>query len=55
MVDIRVSILPSLHGDKVVLRLLDKQVDFDLGTLLGDRRQDLDKRIQQPNGLILVK
>jgi type IV pilus assembly protein PilB len=56
-VDLRVSSLPSLFGEKIVLRLLDKsRVVLDLQKL-GFEPDDLErfKRvIQTPHGMILV-
>lgn len=56
-IDVRVSTLPSSHGERVVLRLLDKHsVQLDL-TALGmssDHQQRLDAQIQRPHGIILV-
>jgi general secretion pathway protein E len=56
-VDVRVSTLPSGHGERVVLRLLDKQVGrLDLNHL-GMSKQDqriMDSAIQKPYGIILV-
>ena len=56
-VDVRVSTLPSGHGERVVLRLLDKQAGrLDL-THLGMAQRDLqvmDRVIQKPHGIILV-
>ena len=45
-VDVRVSTLPSGHGERVVLRLLDKQAGrLDLGSLGMDRApQQHDRR-----------
>jgi len=56
-VDIRVSTLPSGHGERVVLRLLDKQAGrLDLQQLgMGDTEQKrLESIIQKPHGIILV-
>jgi general secretion pathway protein E len=56
-VDIRVSTLPSGHGERVVMRLLDKQAGrLDLLQLGMDEndRQRLSKIIQKPHGIILV-
>lgn len=56
-IDVRVSTLPSSHGERVVLRLLDKNsVNLDLLTLgmppaLLDR---VDALIARPHGIILV-
>ena len=56
-VDVRVSTLPSGHGERVVLRLLDKQAGrLDL-TSLGMDDQSLfkmDELIHKPHGIILV-
>lgn len=56
-VDIRVSTLPSNHGERVVLRLLDKQAKrLDLAQLgfLAEIRKDFAEVIHQPHGIILV-
>jgi len=56
-VDVRVSTLPSAHGERVVLRLLDKQAGrLDLKQL-GMAPHDLeliDRIIHRPHGIILV-
>ncbi len=56
-VDLRVSTIPSNHGERVVLRLLDKQAGrLDLAHL-GLREDDFDKfkdLILRPHGIILV-
>ena len=57
MVDIRVSVIPTDGGEKVVLRLLDKtSLKLDLDTL-GFSREQLSlftDKISLPNGIILV-
>ena len=56
-VDVRVSTMPSGHGERVVLRLLDKQAGrLDLTSLgMESKSQDLmDKLIHKPHGIILV-
>jgi len=56
-VDLRFSSLPGLHGEKVVLRVLDKnQGIFDLkGLGMSDRNlQTFDTLLKSSNGLILV-
>jgi general secretion pathway protein E len=56
-VDVRVSTMPSGHGERVVLRLLDKQAGrLDLASLgMEDKSQDLmDELIHKPHGIILV-
>lgn len=55
--DIRVSTFPTVHGENVVMRLLDRS-SILLGLKdLGFSRENLDifaKMILQPNGIILV-
>jgi general secretion pathway protein E len=56
-VDVRVSTIPSSHGERVVLRLLDKQAGrLDLGQLgMSDGLQKaMDEAIHNPHGIILV-
>lgn len=55
--DIRVSVLPTLHGEKIVLRLLsNKSTDIDLRTLgLGEvDMANYMQGVQRPNGIILI-
>ncbi|MEE8576964.1 MAG: ATPase, T2SS/T4P/T4SS family, partial [candidate division Zixibacteria bacterium] len=56
-VDLRVSVLPTMFGESVVLRILDRtQVDLKLDSL-GLSQRDLkvvDQLINKPNGIILV-
>jgi general secretion pathway protein E len=56
-VDVRVSTLPSGHGERVVLRLLDKQAGrIELTSLGMDPRTQgtMDEIIHKPHGIILV-
>jgi general secretion pathway protein E len=56
-VDVRVSTIPSGHGERVVLRLLDKQAGrLDLGELGMEPPIEalLDRLIHRPNGILLV-
>ena len=56
-VDVRVSTLPSGHGERVVMRLLDKQAGrLDLEHLGMDSKtmQMVDHVIHKPHGIILV-
>jgi len=56
-VDVRVSTLPSAHGERAVLRLLDKgESKFTLESLgmSGDTLAKFDKLVQQPHGIVLV-
>ncbi len=56
-VDLRVSVLPTIFGEKVVMRILDPMaLKIDM-TQLGFREQDLGKfgeAIHQPYGIVLV-
>ncbi|MFC3197333.1 GspE/PulE family protein [Parapedobacter deserti] len=55
--DIRVSVLPTLHGEKVVMRLLNNDAtNISLDTL-GFSEQDLRhylEGVQRPNGMVLI-
>ena len=57
LIDVRVSVLPTAFGERVVLRLLDKSGNLlqlsDLG-MHDDRIKLLDKLIKSPYGIILV-
>lgn len=56
-IDLRVSTVPSLHGESVVLRILDRSaVNLDFSTLGigGDLRQRLCRLLELPNGILLV-
>jgi general secretion pathway protein E len=56
-VDVRVSTIPSGHGERVVLRILDKQAGrLELESLGMDARtRDLvDELIHKPHGILLV-
>ncbi len=56
-VDVRVSTLPSAHGERAVLRLLDKaESKFTLEGLgmSGETLTRFDKLIHQPHGIVLV-
>jgi general secretion pathway protein E len=56
-IDVRVSTLPSAHGERAVLRLLDKSESrFSLEGLgmSGDVLRAFDRLIHQPHGIVLV-
>jgi type IV pilus assembly protein PilB len=56
-VDLRVSILPTMFGESVVLRVLDRaQVELDLTKIgLGEHEQEVvDNLIHKPNGIVVV-
>ena len=55
--DVRVSTLPARAGERVVLRLLDKDnagIDFDALGLTGQADAVLRAALAEPNGIILV-
>src|SRR5579883_1802803 len=56
-VDVRVSTIPSGHGERVVLRILDKQAGrLDLTSLGMDPKTlgAIDELIHKPHGILLV-
>jgi general secretion pathway protein E len=56
-IDVRVSILPVVYGERVVMRLLDKTKTFGQLEVLGLRQRDYDvliRSVAQPNGIILM-
>jgi hypothetical protein len=56
-IDVRVSTLPSAHGERAVLRLLDKtEAKFTLEGLgmSGEVLQRFERLVQQPHGIVLV-
>ena len=56
-IDVRVSTLPSAHGERAVLRLLDKsESKFTLEGLgmSGEVLRDFDRLVKQPHGIVLV-
>jgi len=56
-IDIRVSTVPTAHGERVVMRLLDRSSTIlqleDLG-LIGGKQDAVDQLIRQSHGIILV-
>ncbi|MBW1972219.1 MAG: type II secretion system protein GspE [Deltaproteobacteria bacterium] len=56
-IDIRVSVIPTTHGERVVMRLLDKtslMLDLDDIGLSGEKLELFSKIITRSNGIILV-
>ena len=56
-VDVRVSTLPTGHGERAVLRLLDKEsgkLDLQHLGMSADVMAQFDKLIAQPHGIVLV-
>lgn len=56
-IDLRVSTLPVIDGEKVVMRILDKSnnmADLDKLGLWGRNREVLTRKIKEPYGIILI-
>ncbi|MFD2672561.1 GspE/PulE family protein [Marinicrinis sediminis] len=56
-IDIRVSTLPSVHGESIVLRLLDQSAGIKRISELGLSENNLkafQRTIQKPNGIVLI-
>jgi len=56
-VDVRVSTLPTTHGERIVLRLLDKstaQLGLDALGMAADTRRAFGGLLAQPHGIVLV-
>jgi general secretion pathway protein E len=56
-VDIRVSTVPTAHGERVVMRLLDRSstiLQLDELGLVGPKLESVDQLIRQSHGIILV-
>ncbi|MBU1237755.1 MAG: type IV-A pilus assembly ATPase PilB [Gammaproteobacteria bacterium] len=56
-IDFRVSSLPTLHGEKIVLRILDSSsamLGIDALGYEPDQREELLKAIHRPYGMVLV-
>ena len=56
-VDVRISTLPGIHGERVVMRLLDKQsgrLDLQSLGMDSDTLERIEQLIQRPHGIILV-
>jgi len=55
--DIRVSVLPTLYGEKVVLRLLSKDatdIDIEYLGMTPEQITDYSEGIKKPHGIILI-
>ncbi|MHC4106703.1 MAG: GspE/PulE family protein [Planctomycetota bacterium] len=56
-VDLRVSVLPTMFGESVVMRVLDRsnvQLSLDKIGLRDDELDDLRGLIRKPNGIVIV-
>ncbi|HUF86828.1 MAG TPA: ATPase, T2SS/T4P/T4SS family [Thermohalobaculum sp.] len=56
-IDLRVSTIPTLHGESLVMRILDRDaVTLDFGALgfAGREREQLEAVLDQPHGVFLI-
>lgn len=56
-IDLRVSTVPTLYGESVVMRILDKEsttLDLEALGMRGPDRDQMDRLIALPHGMILV-
>ena len=56
-IELRVSTMPNVHGESVVLRILDRDavaLDFDTLGFDPGAKENLLEVLQQPNGIVLV-
>ncbi len=56
-VDMRVSSVPAMHGESIVMRLLDKEsvaLDFDVLGFRGPTLEALRRLLSRPQGILLV-
>ena len=56
-VDLRVAVLPTMFGESVVLRILDRgnvQLDLDRVGMRGDDLETFRQLIHKPNGIVVV-
>ena len=56
-IDLRVSIMPTFYGEKVVMRILDKEATLKDLEKLGfsvEMMEIFEREIQRPNGIVLV-
>ena len=56
-IDVRVSIIPTVHGENVVMRLLEKEdIEYSLQSigLLEEDREIIESMVKMPYGIFLV-
>lgn len=56
-IDVRVSTIPTSHGERIVMRLLDKdpaRLHLDILGMAADTLAQVDRLIRQPHGIFLV-
>lgn len=56
-VDIRLSVIPTVHGERLVMRLLDQgqnKLSLDTLGMTQEMQQELKDTVDRPNGMLLV-
>jgi type IV pilus assembly protein PilB len=56
-IDLRVSVLPTMHGESVVMRVLDRsnvELSLDRVGLRSDDYETVSQIIRKPNGIVIV-
>ncbi len=56
-IDVRVSSIPTSHGERIVMRLLDKdpaRLDLDVLGMAADTLRQTDRLVHHPHGIFLV-
>ena len=56
-VDLRVAVLPTMHGESVVMRVLDRsnvELSLDRVGLDSEHLETVDSLIHKPNGIVIV-
>ncbi|MDG7129596.1 ATPase, T2SS/T4P/T4SS family, partial [Streptococcus pneumoniae] len=56
-IDVRLSVAPTLHGERLVMRLLEKNMELlSLGQvgMMDDTEQVINEILEHPYGLFLV-
>ena len=57
VIDVRVSSMPTIHGEKIVMRLLDKslqKLDLEALGMKGRNLELFENSIRKPHGMVLV-
>ena len=55
--DLRISTIPTMYGESVVIRLLDKestQLDFDVLGFYSENSKKFIELLKKPNGIVLI-
>lgn len=56
-IDMRISTVPTMHGESVVMRILDRRsvpLDFEILGFTENSRHALERMLARPHGIILV-